>query len=172
MATSTWWLILAVIVLMALVVRVSKPVKNTLQVMAEQLMAEIDTTYPGKYPGLSERVREVKPYPRETMLRHRPGLPPRVRKGWYDRANGIVYVATTTPQGTPLPDSLIAGILTHEMAHAAVANGHHDTEWRVVYEEFLKIATVGLGWDVAMARSSCSLYGLCDRDQCVKCTWK
>ena len=93
-----------------------------------------------------------------------------VRRGKFSRGDGVLYLATQRPDGTPLPPEVVAGVLVHEVAHAATA-GSHSAEWRDMYLALLRVATEDLGWKVALECSSCKFYGVCHEYQCPRCAW-
>lgn len=92
-----------------------------------------------------------------------------VRRGKFDRTNGVMHVSTRRPDGTTLPAAVVRGVLVHEVAHAALPTGQHTAEWRELFVRLLRVATEDLGWEVALECSACAYYGLC-ADECPKCT--
>lgn len=92
-----------------------------------------------------------------------------VRRGKFDRHSGTLHICTTRPNGTTLPTNIVRGVLVHEVAHAALADGRHTPEWRALFIELLNVATADLGWDVALECSACAFYGMCG-SECPKCT--
>lgn len=123
--------------------------------------------------GVSERastaIKAVKIFPRHKLADARRGT---VRRGWFDRGAGILYVAVHRRDGAPLPAPVVAGVVVHEVAHACVDSGAHDEEWRRTYVRLLEVATRVLRWDVTLECSSCSMYGVCEAAQCPLCAWK
>ena len=120
------------------------------------------------YPGLTRAVRRVEEFPRDDMV---DPVRRTVRRGKYDRNTGTVYVATTSQTGVPLPRAVIAGIIAHELGHAASVGNHLD-EWRNAYLAMLDLATRVLGWKVMLECSSCGMYKVCTPEQCPACDWK
>lgn len=95
-----------------------------------------------------------------------------VRRGRFDRQQGMLYIGVVRHTGKPLPDDLIKGILVHEAAHAALDTGKHSSEWQDVYLALLRVATQDLGWKILLECSSCKFYGVCSPTQCPLCAWK
>jgi hypothetical protein len=94
-----------------------------------------------------------------------------VRRGQFDRDNGVLRVAVSRPNGKPLQLDIARGVLVHEVAHAACDKGDHSPEWRRLFVKLLHVATEDLGWHVALECGSCTLYGICSAVDCAKCTW-
>ena len=120
------------------------------------------------FPGLAGAVRHVREFPRDDMV---DSVRRTVRRGKYDRTTGTIYVAITSQTGVPLPRAVIAGIIAHEVAHAASVGTHLD-EWRAAYLAMLDLATKVLGWKVMLECSSCGMYKVCAPEQCPMCDWK
>lgn len=121
-----------------------------------------------EFPGLAANVRGVEPFPLAEMT---DPVRNTVRRGKYNRVTGVVYVSLTTAAGKPLHRDVVAGVIAHELAHAATV-GEHGDAWREAYVKMLRIATDRLGWTVRLECSSCPFYSVCERDQCPLCSWK
>lgn len=92
-----------------------------------------------------------------------------VRRGRFDRERGVLHVTTRRPDGRPLHPGIVRGVIVHEVAHAAQADGKHSDAWRGTYVRLLRVATEDLGWPVALECSACRYYGVCARDDCPAC---
>lgn len=121
-----------------------------------------------EFPNLSRAVRRVEEFPANDMV---DVVRRTARRGKYDRASGTVYIATVSQTGAALPASVVAGIVAHELAHAASVGSHGD-EWRAAYLKLVDIATRVLGWRVMLECSSCGMYKVCTPAQCPLCDWK
>lgn len=112
-----------------------------------------------------EAIRDVQDFDDADMINYERRT---VRRGKFDRQSGTLHICTRRPNGQPLPLNIVRGVLVHEVAHAALADGRHSPEWRDMFVKLLNVAT-GLGWDVALECSACAYYGLCGTE-CPKCT--
>lgn len=143
---------------------VAGPTLEHLRALADDLVRASAT----EFPNLSQGVRRVEEFPEKDMV---DVVRRTARRGMYDRASGTVYVATVSQTGAPLPASVVAGIVAHELAHAATVGSHGD-EWRAAYLKLVDIATRVLGWKVMLECSSCGMYKVCTPEQCPLCDWK
>ena len=89
-----------------------------------------------------------------------------VRRGHFERSTGTLLIAPG------LPADVEAGVIAHELAHAACRGGEHGKEWRTAYRILLQVATEQLGWPIKLECSACRLYGICTVTQCPLCDWK
>lgn len=97
------------------------------------------------------------------------------RNGKFRHSTGVLYVTTRDAFGRPRTESSLLKTVVHELAHATrhkePGEGSHSPAWKQTWLWFLEIATQELGWGVDIKCAECTFYGLCDRDQCPKCTW-
>lgn len=141
-----------------------------------ELLGKVDSLLDAAPPRLAAlmtkarlAIRDVRPLPIHLTLNPKRRTH---KRGWFDRKQGILYIATHAPNGKPLPDAVISGVLVHEVAHACLDSGAHSAEWKNVYVDLLNIATHQLGWAITLECSSCPMYGLCHASECPLCAWK
>lgn len=139
-----------------------------LRAMADELLRAALQRYPAdpQVQVAMRTIRAVEPDSPEDMVNHARKT---VRRGKFDRATGVLKIATARHTGQPLPDGVVRGILVHEVAHAALPSGAHSPEWREVYLRLLRVATEDLGWHVSLECSACTFYGVCAAAQCPRC---
>jgi hypothetical protein len=154
LAAAAWW--------------ASAPKSNAVTLDELRSMATALVAAAPELPGLAANVRGVELFPLDEMA---DPVRKTVRRGKYNRLSGVVYVAVTSHTGVPLPRDVVAGVVAHELAHAATVGDHHD-EWRAAYVQLLAVATERLGWSVRLECSSCPFYKVCGNAQCPRCTWK
>lgn len=95
--------------------------------------------------------------------------------GKFKHSTGVLYVAPRDARGRPRTRASLLKTVVHELAHATrfkqPGETSHSQEWKQTWLWFLGVATQELGWRVDIRCAECTFYGLCDRDQCPKCTW-
>lgn len=141
--------------------------RHPLQPLLDDLIDRAAATNP-RFEAVRALITKIDDFPPDQLVDARRKT---VRRGKLDRENGVLYIATTRPDGSPLPPGVVKGVLIHEVAHAATRNGNHTAEWRDAYVFLLRLATEQMGWDVTLECSSCRYYGVCGPGHCPSCTW-
>lgn len=137
----------------------------SLSAMVDQLLAAYAARSPQTARLARDSITGVQEFDDADMVNYERRT---VRRGKFDRQSGTLHICTRRPNGLPLPPNIVRGVVVHEVAHAALADGRHTPEWRDMFVQLLNVATQDLGWDVALECSACAFYGLCGTE-CPKC---
>jgi hypothetical protein len=109
-------------------------------------------------------------YPERILLCDRQTL-----RGGFGKINRwikTIYVSIDHEQdlGDPAVKAFYNHIFLHELAHTSGYG--HANDWRNAFIWFLKLATEELGVPVRVQCRTCTLYGICDKQFCPKCSWE
>jgi hypothetical protein len=109
-------------------------------------------------------------YPERILLCDRQTL-----KGGFGKINRwkkTIYVSIDQEQDLDDPEvnAFYNHIFLHELAHTSGYG--HANDWRNAFIWFLKLATEELGVPVRIQCRTCTLYGVCDKQFCPKCSWE